>query len=364
MSRIAARGGAVRDRRPPTSWGHHRLKAVRQAARSGAIRETLRPDVEVRAARRVAPPDIPADEPHGPRLGRRLGLPRQLGRRAPHRRRHPRQGGQRRPRRRHRGLLPGRRPGRRGLPDQLLRLPEIGRDAGRDRDRAGRRRFDLQPGTDLSRHAGRAPRATPSSSRACRRARTGWRTAPLARGTRAAASAATTTRCASRRPAPNPSGALFCTTLCRMDADCPSGSACLEYQQPLPNNSYAMVGECTPVSMLIPARSARRRAPARRGRGACSSARARPCAPARPAAPSRWGNACTAPAQCRSGECYDRNFSVGSTANRALCSGVCAQQQRLRREPALRASRSSATTAPSTTRSTTSSSGIAAACSR
>jgi hypothetical protein len=37
------------------------------------------------------------------------------------------------------------------------------------------------------------------------------------------------------------------------------------------------------------------------------------------------GDGCTAPAQCRSGECFDRDFRVGSTGTRAFCSGPCAR---------------------------------------
>src|SRR4029079_10298200 len=50
--------------------------------------------------------------------------------------------------------------------------------------------------------------------------------------------------------APGTTGAPFCTKLCRVDADCPGGSACLEYRHPLPNTSYALVGQCTPTGKL------------------------------------------------------------------------------------------------------------------
>lgn len=121
---------------------------------------------------------------------------------------------------------------------------------------------------------------------------------------------------------PGAAGASFCTTLCRIDADCPTASACLEYQQPLPNHSYAMVGECTPVS-LIPGTICNSESACPAGQG-CVLAGARTLVRTCKAGGTKsLGEACTAPAQCRSGECYDRNFSVGSTANRALCSGVC-----------------------------------------
>ena len=110
-----------------------------------------------------------------------------------------------------------------------------------------------------------------------------------------------------RRPAAR--GATFCTTLCRdRRATARPARPASSTPQPLPNSSYAMVGECTPAS-LIPGTICTRRAPARRGRAACSTARAPRCARARRAAAKSLGEACTAPAQCRSGECYDRNFS-------------------------------------------------------
>ena len=124
---------------------------------------------------------------------------------------------------------------------------------------------------------------------------------------------------------PGGSGATFCTTLCRIDADCPTGSACLEYPQPLPNNSNALVGECTPVT-LIPGTICTSEGACPAGQGCVlygARTTVRTCKAG--AGTKSLGEACTAPAQCRSGECYDRNFGIGSTANRALCSGVCAR---------------------------------------
>jgi hypothetical protein len=125
--------------------------------------------------------------------------------------------------------------------------------------------------------------------------------------------------------APGASGAPFCTTLCRIDADCPTGSACLEYQQPLPNQSYARVGECTPASLITGTLcAAERDCPA--GQGCVrvgDRTMLRTCKVSGAGATKSIGDPCTAPAQCRSGECFDRNFSVGSVANRALCSGAC-----------------------------------------
>jgi hypothetical protein len=123
---------------------------------------------------------------------------------------------------------------------------------------------------------------------------------------------------------PGGSGATFCTTLCRIDADCPAGSACLEYPQPLPNNSNAMVGECTPVTS-IPGTICTSEGACPAGQGCVLYGARTMVRTCKAGGTKSLGEACTAPAQCRSGECYDRNFGIGSTANRALCSGVCAR---------------------------------------
>jgi hypothetical protein len=123
--------------------------------------------------------------------------------------------------------------------------------------------------------------------------------------------------------APGSSGARFCTKLCRVDADCGAGSACLEYQFPLPNNSYALVGQCTPVPMLA-GTVCTSEASCAAGEG-CIRIGDRTLVRACKATggSKSIGASCTAPAQCRSGECYDRDFRLGSTGTRAFCSGPC-----------------------------------------
>jgi hypothetical protein len=119
-------------------------------------------------------------------------------------------------------------------------------------------------------------------------------------------------------------GAFFCTTLCRLDADCAMDSICLQYQQALPNQLHALVGECTPKSKIAQAGcTAERDCPAGQG-----------CVPAddltaflvcKVGGPKSLGESCAAPADCRSGACYDRDFRVGNGATRAFCSGVCSR---------------------------------------
>ena len=122
--------------------------------------------------------------------------------------------------------------------------------------------------------------------------------------------------------APDAPGAPFCTTLCRNDADCDAASACLEYQRALPDQAHALVGECTPTMKLAgticvaekdcPAGQGCLRAGDRTALRLCKAGGAK-----------SMGEPCTAPAQCRSGECYDRDFRIGSASLPASCSGGC-----------------------------------------
>ena len=120
--------------------------------------------------------------------------------------------------------------------------------------------------------------------------------------------------------APDVPGA-FCTTLCRIDADCPPDAACLEYSHPV-GTSTTLVGQCTPRSKMAQTFClAERDCPAGQG---CVRAGARTLLMICKAGGTRsMGDACTAPAQCRSGECYDRDFRIGTSATRSFCSGVC-----------------------------------------
>jgi len=124
-------------------------------------------------------------------------------------------------------------------------------------------------------------------------------------------------------PPGTPGGARFCTQLCRIDADCPASSACLEYRHPLPNNSYALVGQCTPRDKLMGTICAAERECAA-GQGCLRAGERTLVRTCQAMSGARsLGDGCTAPAQCRSGECYDREFRVGSSGTRAFCSGPC-----------------------------------------
>jgi hypothetical protein len=120
-------------------------------------------------------------------------------------------------------------------------------------------------------------------------------------------------------------GATFCSSLCRIDADCAAGSYCIEYPSPtLPNQSVAMVGMCTPRAQLAQTTcTAETDCPAGQG---CVRAGDRTqlliCAPG---GTRSLGQACTTGRDCRSGDCFDRDFRLYSGGNRTYCSGVCAK---------------------------------------
>jgi hypothetical protein len=125
-------------------------------------------------------------------------------------------------------------------------------------------------------------------------------------------------------------GMPFCSALCRNDADCPSDASgparCIEHQTAmLPNGSFARVGMCTPPSKIAATACVRESGcPANQGcvlLGPRTSLRV-----CRAGGPKALGTACAAASECRSGECFDRDFNVPSVAagNRAQCSGTCA----------------------------------------
>jgi hypothetical protein len=123
---------------------------------------------------------------------------------------------------------------------------------------------------------------------------------------------------------PDAPGAPFCTTLCRNDADCSADSACLEYAQALPNQAHALIGECTPKTKIAGMLCATERdCPAGQG---CLRVGARTAVRVCKAGGTKsMGEACTAAGDCRSGECYDREFRNGTANLRAFCSGGCTQ---------------------------------------
>jgi hypothetical protein len=128
--------------------------------------------------------------------------------------------------------------------------------------------------------------------------------------------------------------AFFCSRLCRNDADCPTDShgqsRCLEYPTPpLTNGSAANVGMCTSMAVI-------RGTPCLRERDCDANGGSRPTGEGcmlfgqrtelrtcKAGGAKSLGTACGGHAECRSGECYDRDFHVNGGGNRTYCSSAC-----------------------------------------
>jgi hypothetical protein len=122
----------------------------------------------------------------------------------------------------------------------------------------------------------------------------------------------------------------FCSQLCRNDADCPSDAdgpgRCIEHERMLPNQAQTQLtvrfGMCTPKSKIKPAECLRESAcPANEGcvlYGARTSLRV-----CKAGGPKSLGAACGNKNECRSGECFDRQWLMPNGSNRAYCSGTC-----------------------------------------
>ncbi|HEX3902444.1 MAG TPA: hypothetical protein VH853_06300 [Polyangia bacterium] len=117
----------------------------------------------------------------------------------------------------------------------------------------------------------------------------------------------------------------FCSTMCRNDADCPASSSCLEYSTAnAPDGSPAMVGYCTPASKIAANACARERdCPSGQG---CVSDGSRTSLTVCKAttATKTVGTKCGSSAECLSGACFDRNFTLNGGTNRTYCSAICA----------------------------------------
>jgi hypothetical protein len=125
--------------------------------------------------------------------------------------------------------------------------------------------------------------------------------------------------------APDFPDAPFCSAMCRVDADCPADSYCLEYQRPLPS-SYALVGMCTPAKKIAPT-ICKREADCPTGQGCVRYGMRTDLLVCKAGGALSLGAPCTDGTQCRSGECYDRDFRlyVAGGGSRTYCSGICSK---------------------------------------
>jgi len=134
-------------------------------------------------------------------------------------------------------------------------------------------------------------------------------------------------RCADDTLCAERGGTHFCSTLCRLDTDCPQDAFCIEGypSPPLPNGAVARLSMCTPRS-LLPGTICH-------GEKSCSPSQA--CLPLNarsnlllclPAIGSKSvGQPCAAASECRSGECSDRDLRPPTGANRTSCAAVCSR---------------------------------------
>ena len=116
----------------------------------------------------------------------------------------------------------------------------------------------------------------------------------------------------------------FCSAMCRTDADCLAGSRCLEHTTAAaPNGSPARVGMCTPAAKIA-ATTCKRESDCAAGQG-CMPAGGRTglytCQTA--TGTKSVGQACGAASECRSGACFDRQFTLPGGGTRTYCSSTC-----------------------------------------
>jgi hypothetical protein len=116
-------------------------------------------------------------------------------------------------------------------------------------------------------------------------------------------------------------GQPFCSALCRADADCEAGAYCLEHKTTVPG-SYVNLGYCTPRSK-ISATVCTREADCPAAQGCVAYGARSNLTVCKVGGAKSMGAACTAPAECRSGQCFDREFHAG--VNRSFCSGACSK---------------------------------------
>lgn len=113
----------------------------------------------------------------------------------------------------------------------------------------------------------------------------------------------------------------FCSALCRADADCPTDSYCIEYAtEPLPKGSFVKMGYCTPKAK-IKSTICTNEAGCPAGQGCVSYGPRTALLVCKAGGNKSLGDACTGPAQCRSGECLDRDFKASN--GRTYCTGHC-----------------------------------------
>ncbi len=119
----------------------------------------------------------------------------------------------------------------------------------------------------------------------------------------------------------------FCSALCRNDADCPSDTSgparCIEHDTPkLPNGSVAHVGLCTPMSKIAGTACVRERDCAANEGCVSYGVRTGLRVCRKTGGTKSLGALCTGNTDCRSAQCFDRNFDLYG-GQHAYCSAGC-----------------------------------------
>jgi hypothetical protein len=128
-------------------------------------------------------------------------------------------------------------------------------------------------------------------------------------------------------------GAKFCSQLCRADADCPEQSFCVEHaSDKLPNGSFVNLGLCTPKARIT-GKACVAEAECGAGEGCVSYGSRTSLLVCRDLGGTKsLGEACSSAAECRSGECLDRDNNpppppgvvvAAADLTRTFCAGRC-----------------------------------------
>lgn len=152
------------------------------------------------------------------------------------------------------------------------------------------------------------------------------RAGAVAFGERCSLDPAARMRCADDALCVTVAGGLpFCSTLCRTDADCPTGNVCLDdiAKTPLPNGSVARLSMCVPPAVApgTPCQGEKDCLPGQACLPASTRSTLLTCQAA--VGTKSVGDACAAAAECRSGECVDRDLHSPTGLNRTYCGAFC-----------------------------------------
>ena len=156
----------------------------------------------------------------------------------------------------------------------------------------------------------------------CERRRAGVRRGLLAGSRRRGCAARDDSLCIT---APDFPQSPFCSRDVPQRHRLPDGTRAASNARPaaLADGRRPVIGMCVPESKIAGTACAARGRLRRPGRAASSTAARTSLRICRAGGTKSLGTACAAAGECRSGECFDRDFHVSGGQNRAYCSGAC-----------------------------------------